>query len=180
MKNVLSISFAIVCSMFCLKSTAQIHDKTWNLSLGFQGGIPLGGEIHPFYGFEDGIDLRLSRQLGPGFATLSCGANVYIPTKSKGFGVAAIQIPLLMGYKYEIASPYFVTGELGYSMFASRYGTGNGVSETAGGFTYAYSMGRNFGSFDFAVRYEGILVKGTGSPTPYNIGHVDLRLRVYF
>jgi hypothetical protein len=180
MKNALLIILVIICSMFYLQSNAQFDDKKWNVSIGFKGGIPLGGDIKPFYSLEDGADLRFSYKLGNGFATLSGGVNVYTPTKRNAFGVAAFQIPFLIGYKYKVVPHYFVMGEVGYSMFKSKYGTSNAVSETVSGFTYAPSIGRDFGPFDLSFRYEGILVKGSGSPSDYIVGHLDLCLRVDF
>jgi len=156
-----SLLFLFV-SFIALDSHAQSDKKKWSIGFGLEGGLPLGNAKTAF-NFNGGLNLRFSYKAGPGFATFTTGANVFVPKSFNGVDTkAALQIPVKFGYRYKVVPHFFVMGELGYSSFRSYYDSGNGnlVSSMTGGFTYAPSLGTEFGAFELAARYEGIAVSG--------------------
>jgi len=141
---------------------AQRDNKPWSIGFGLEAGTPLGTTGNG-YTVTGGATLRFSYKLGPGFATISSGARLYYPKKVTGEQTkAALQIPVMAGYKYIFMKHLFVMGELGYSSFRYYYGDGNGglAHSSTSGFTYAPSAGVQFGAFEAGVKYEGIALSG--------------------
>jgi hypothetical protein len=162
MRKVVFAMIFCTLSLLSIQVNAQSDRKPWSIGFGFDGGIPLG-DAKTAYNFNGGMDIRFSYKLGPGFATLTAGANAFIPKSFNGVDTkAGLQIPVKLGYKYKIVPHFFVMGEAGYSSFRSYYDDGNNhlVSASTSGFTYAPSIGTEFGAFEAAVRYEGISVSG--------------------
>jgi hypothetical protein len=176
MKKVLFGVISCALILLSVQSNAQSAGKKWSIGFGFTGGIPLGNTKTAF-NVAGGLDLRFSYKAGPGFATLSVGANAFIPKSFVGVSTkAGLQIPVKVGYKYVIVPHFFVMGEAGFSSFRSYYNGGNNnlVSNSVTGFTYAPSIGTEFGAFEVAVRYEGIAVSGG------TVSFVGLRLGFNF
>ena len=152
--------------LFCLLSSvgtivrAQSDSKTFSAGFGLQGGIPASSTG---YHFDGGLTVRLSYHAGPGFVTLSSGVVAWIPKSFQGSTTkASLQIPVLVGYKYVFAKPFFVMGEVGYSSFRVYYkGDDNNVaSSTYGGFTYAPTIGVTFKALELGIRYESTSLNG--------------------
>ena len=176
MKKVLLGAISCALILLSMHSNAQSAGKKWSLGFGLTGGIPLG-DTKTAFNVAGGIDLRFSYKAGPGFATLSAGANAFIPKSFAGVSKkAGLQIPIKVGYKYVIVPHFFLMGEAGFSSFRSYYSGGNNnlVSSSSSGFTYAPSIGTQFGSFEAAVRYEGVAVSGG------TVSFVGLRLGFNF
>jgi hypothetical protein len=177
MKKNLFVIFAIIFSVLSLQLNAQSEGKKFSFGFGFQGGLPLGN-IKDEFSFIGGLDFRFSYKAGPGFATLSLGGDVFAPKTVNGSKPKAdIQIPILVGYKYKIVPHFFVMGEVGYSSFRSYYQdpyTSQLTHATSSGFTYAPSIGTEFGAFELAARYEGVSITGG------TISYVALRLGFNF
>ncbi len=159
--------------LFCLLSSvasivhAQSETKTFSVGFGLQGGIPSSSTG---YHFDGGLTVRLSYHAGPGFVTLSSGAVAWIPKSFEGSTTkASLQIPVLAGYKYVFAKPFFVMGEIGFSSFRVYYKDDNGdlAHSTFSGFTYAPTVGVTFHAFEAGIRYESTSLNG-GSAS--NIG----------
>jgi len=155
---------AISCALILLSlhSNAQSAGKKWSVGFGFSGGIPLG-DTKTAFNVAGGLDLRFSYKAGPGFVTLSAGANAFIPKSFAGVSKkAGLQIPIKAGYKYAIVPHFFVMGEAGFSSFRSYYNGGNNnlVSSSTSGFTYAPAIGTEFGAFEAAIRFEGVAISG--------------------
>jgi hypothetical protein len=162
MKRVLLAAVSCALMLLSLQSSAQSAGKKWSIGFGFTGGLPLG-DTKTAFNVAGGMDLRFSYKAGPGFATFSAGANAFIPKSFVGVSTkAGLQIPVKVGYKYVIVPHFFVMGEAGFSSFRSYYDGGNSnlVSSSTTGFTYAPSIGTQFGSFEAAIRYEGVAVSG--------------------
>jgi len=155
--------YAAVIGMFLLLGSAvraQSDTKTFSAGFGLQAGIP-GGSTG--YHFDGGLTVRLSYHAGPGFVTLSSGVVAWVPKSFQGSTTkASLQIPVLAGYKYVFAKPFFVMGEVGYSSFRVYYkGDDGGVaSSTFGGFTYAPTVGVTFKAFEAGIRYESTSLSG--------------------
>ena len=162
MKQCFAILFCSALLLAGLSSGAQKLSKKWSIGFGLEGGAPLG-DAKTSYNFTGGLTLRFSYKAGPGFATFTTGGVVFAPKDIKGTDVkAGLQIPFKAGYKYIIGDHFFVMGELGYSAFRYYYKDGNGnlVSASTGGFTYAPTVGAQFGVFEVGIRYEGIAISG--------------------
>jgi hypothetical protein len=162
MKQCFSILFCSALLLAGLSSGAQKLSKKASFGFGLEGGAPLG-DAKNSYNFTGGLTLRFSYKAGPGFATFTTGAVVFGPKSiSGGHAKAGLQIPFKAGYKYIIGGHFFVMGELGYSVFRYYYEDGNHnlVSTSTGGFTYAPTVGVQFGSFEVGIKYEGIAISG--------------------
>ncbi|MBS1596870.1 MAG: hypothetical protein JST75_01495 [Bacteroidetes bacterium] len=164
MKKIFTMIFGVVLMCMALPSMAQREGKLVSVGFGIEPGIPVGSAADIF-NFNMGFTARVSVHAGPGFATFTSGGIVMIPKnidQNNSF-VAGVQIPFKAGYKYIIARHFFVMGELGYSIYKSYYDSGsnsNLASTSTGGFTYAPSIGVNFGVTELALRYESINLSG--------------------
>jgi hypothetical protein len=162
MKKSIPVLFCGVLLLACFSLSAQKETKKWSLGFGLEAGTPLG-DTKDNYNFDAGLTIRFSYKAGPGFLTFTSGAVAFDPKKVTGVKEkAALQIPFKAGYKYIFVKHLFVMGELGYSSYKYFYGGSNGnlVSSTTGGFTYAPSVGVNFGAFEAAIKYEAIAISG--------------------
>src|SRR5450631_2783664 len=170
---ILLAGFLLCCT---LPSMAQRSGKLWSLGFGLEGGIPLN-DAAKVYNFSGGLTARFSLRTGPGYGTITTGWLVFVPKNIDGMNPqVSLQIPIKGGYKYIFANHFFVMGELGYSFFQTYVGDGNGnlVKTSTGGFTYAPSVGVQFGVMDFGVRYETIAIN-TG-----NVSNLGFRLGFNF
>ena len=141
-------------------ANAQNEKKAFSVGLGLEGGIPASSTGYNFMG---GLTVRFSLHEGPGFVTLSSGAVAWAPKSFQGeTPKASLQIPVLAGYKYIFAKPFFVMGEIGYSSFRVYYkdNDNNLASLSSGGFTYAPTVGVTFNAFEAGLRYEGTSLSG--------------------
>lgn len=155
---------------------AQSLNKAFSFGFGFEAGAPTGNATTS-YNFTGGLTLRFSAHAGPGFATLSTGALIWAPKSFQGKSTkASLQVPILAGYKYVFAKPFFVMGEIGYSSFRVYYdGVGGKVASTGySGFTYAPTVGVTFHAFEFGIQYESTSLTG-GS-----LSAAKLKLGFYF
>jgi hypothetical protein len=162
MKKFIPLLFCVVLVFagFCV--SAQRESKNWSLGFGLEAGVPVG-QFKDNYHFVPGVTIRFAYKAGPGFLTFTSGLIGFDPKKVAGEKTkAALQIPFLAGYKYIFLKHLFVMGELGYSNYRYYFGGTNGnlASSTTGGFTYAPSVGINFGVFDAAIKYESIAISG--------------------
>jgi hypothetical protein len=167
------VAILLACS---LQSNAQKPGKLFSVGFGLEGGAPVNNAATA-YSFTAGMTLRFSLHAGPGFATLASGWNAFIPMNIAGNSSnLAVQIPIKAGYKYIFAGRFFVMGEMGYSSFHYYYDNGDGTvsSASSGGFTYAPSVGVQFGVMEIGVRYETIALKAG------NISYVGFRLGFNF
>ena len=84
------------------------------------------------------------------------------------------------GYKYIFYKHLFVQGELGYSAFILFYNDqyGNAKSDTHGGFTYAPTIGANFGVFEIGLKYEQVVFNSDGAAS--NLSTAGLRFGFNF
>lgn len=168
--------------LFCLFMSvgsiahAQSLNKAFSFGFGFEGGVP-GGNAGTSYDFTGGLTLRFSAHAGPGFVTLSSGALIWAPKSFQGKSTkASLQIPVLAGYKFVFAKPFFVMGEIGYSSFKVYYNGGSGkvASTSYSGFTYAPTVGVTFHAFELGIQYESTSLNG-GS-----LSAAKLKLGFYF
>jgi hypothetical protein len=145
-----------------LTASAQQDNKKWSLGFGLEAGTPVG-DTKDTYNFTGGVTIRFSYKAGPGFLTFTSGVVGYAPKKGQGDNTkAALQIPFKAGYKYIFAKHLFVMGEMGYSTYRYYFKDVNGdlAHASTGGFTYAPSIGANFGVFEVGIKYEGIAISG--------------------
>jgi len=173
MKKCIPVILCGVLLLTCFSLSAQKEGKKWSVGFGLEAGVPTG-DIKDSYNFTGGITLRFAYKAGPGFATFTTGVVGYVPKKGLGKQTkAALQIPFKAGYKYIFAKHLFVMGEFGYSTFRYYYDGGNGnlASTSTGGFTYAPSIGVNFGVFEAGIKYEAIAITGgTVSDIGFRLG----------
>ncbi len=178
MKKIYSIIISLCLVSCVLPAMAQRQGKFFSVGFGMEGGIPVS-DIKNIYSGSFGMTLRFSLHAGPGYATLTSGGIIFFPknldNNSEDLKVGA-QIPVKAGYKYTIVGPLFVMGELGYSSFRYYYddGEGNVAHTSKGGFTFAPSLGVQFGVTEFALRYESIRISDG------NISTVGLHLGFNF
>jgi hypothetical protein len=145
---------------FSLK--AQQESKKFSVGFGLEAAVPVG-DIKDTYTFAGGITLRFSYKAGPGFLTFTTGLKGFYPKKGQGDQTkAALQIPFKAGYKYVFVKHLFVMGEVGYSVYRYYYkGLDDNLASTStGGFTYAPTIGVNFGAFEAGIKYEAIAITG--------------------
>lgn len=162
MKKFIPVLFCLVFVLAGFSVYAQSESKKWSLGFGLEAGVPVG-DIKDNYHFVTGLTIRFSYKAGPGFLTFTSGVIGYDPKKVAGEQTkAALQIPFKAGYKYIFVKHLFIMGELGYSNYRYYFAGNNNnlVSSTTGGFTYAPSIGVNFGVFEAAVKYEAIAISG--------------------
>jgi hypothetical protein len=173
--------YAVVLGSFCLilcgsfSANAQKDSSKLSFGFGLEAGVPTG-DAKAAYNFTGGLTVRLSYHAGPGFLTLTTGAEGYVPKKGQGNSTkASLQIPVKAGYKYIFAKPFFVMAELGYSSFRIYYdNNGSVASNSYGGFTYAPTVGVNFNAFEAGIKYEATSVSGG------TISNLSLRLGFNF
>jgi hypothetical protein len=162
MRKCTPILFSLVLVIAGYSVSAQRESKNWSLGFGVEAGVPVG-DFKDNYHFETGVTIRFEYKAGPGFLTFTSGVVGFDPKKVAGEKTkAALQIPFKAGYKYIFVKHLFVMGELGFSSFRYYYGGNNNnlLSSATGGFTYAPSIGVNFGVFDAALKYESIAISG--------------------
>jgi len=141
---------------------AQKPGKLFSFGFGLEGAVPVGDLSSSFSG-GGGVTGRFSLHAGPGFATFTTGAIALIPQNASTTNLkTGVQVPMKFGYKYVFFPHLFVMGELGYSSFRTYYEDQNNnvVTNTNGGFTYAPSVGFQWGMLELAARYESIQVSG--------------------
>lgn len=167
-------AIGLFCLLMCVGSFARAQNlnKSFSFGLGLDAGVPTG-DATTAYRFTGGLSIRFSVHAGPGFATLGSGAMVWVPKSFQGKSTkASLQIPVLVGYKYVFAKPFFVMGEVGYSSFRVYYDGGSaGVLSTSyGGFTYAPTIGVNLNVIELGLRYEATsLSTGTFSAVKFRL-----------
>lgn len=94
MKKFISIAAGAFCFLVLgfFSAKAQKATKTFSFGLGLEGGAPLG-DANTAYHFTGGITIRLSYHAGPGFITLTSGAEAYVPKSGLGKSTkASLQI----------------------------------------------------------------------------------------
>jgi hypothetical protein len=162
MKKYFPLLVCIALVFGSLSVSAQKENKTMSIGFGLEAGIPVG-DIKNSYNFDGGVTLRFSYKAGPGYATFTTGVIGFAPKKGQGDETkAALQIPFKAGYKFIFAKHLFVMGEMGYSVYRYYFKDGNGdlAHASTGGFTYAPSIGANFGVIEIGIKYEGIAISG--------------------
>jgi hypothetical protein len=162
MKKTKLTAICAVLLLACFSLSAQVDTKKFSVGFGLEAGKPTG-DVKDSYNFTGGITVRFSYKAGPGFATFTTGAVGYVPKKGLGHDTkAALQIPFKAGYKFIFAQHVFVMGELGYSVYRYYYDDVNNnlASASTGGFTFAPSVGVNFGVFEAGLKYESIAISG--------------------
>ena len=173
-----------ILSMFiCFKANAQRDERKWSFGFGLEGAVPVGDKVmKDYYGGGGGVTGRVSYHAGPGFVTLTTGVLAYIPKDFDEENVeVGVQVPLKLGYKFIFAKNLFVQAEAGYSQFGIGYEDeyDEPVTEQYGGFTYAPTIGANFGVFEIGLRYESIApLKIDGEK--YSLNSASLRLGFNF
>jgi hypothetical protein len=163
MKKMYAAGFGLFCLLLCgsFSASAQKDSAKFSVGFGLEAGVPTG-VAKTAYNFTGGLTLRFSYHAGPGFLTLTTGAEGYVPKKGQGKSTkASLQIPVKAGYKYIFSKPFFVMAELGYSSFRVYYDNNGSVASTSsGGFTYAPTIGVNFNAFEAGIKYEATSVSG--------------------
>lgn len=165
MKKITFIFLTAAFIFFAYHTNAQKLSKKVAFGFGFEGGL-VTGDLKDFYGGAGGFTLRLSVHAGHGFATLTSGAVAFIPKNLKDEDnlKAAVQIPIKAGYKYIIVRHLFVMGEIGFSpvtSYSEDDQTGDVLKYKKTGFTYAPSVGVQFGAAEIALRYESTSLDNT-------------------
>ena len=173
--RLVNIGFICLMSLSCITVNAQKEGKSFSAGFGLEGGLPMGN-ANKSYKFSSGITIRFAYHAGPGLVTLTTGGVGWLPKSGLGNSTkASLQIPVKAGYKYVFHKPFFVMGELGYSSFKIYYdNNGTVASNSAGGFTYAPTVGVTFKAFEAGIKYEATSVSG-GS-----FSNVGLRLGFNF
>lgn len=145
------------------QASAQKLSKTFSFGIGLEGGVTTG-DLKKAYPVNGGLTLRLSYQVGPGFATLTSGAIGFIP---KSFDdvedlKASVLIPVRAGYKYIFNERFFAMGEIGYGSLKTFYTDHNDelASVSEGGFLFAPSVGVQFGVAEVGLRFESVSIAG--------------------
>lgn len=196
MKQLLNILIAVGLLLCTLHSQAQKESKKWSLGFLSEGGFAQGDAKTSFHTVS-GASLRLSIHAGPGFVTLSGGAELYWPKLNIGtlYGDSTfsdstidlsklrvgVQIPIMVGYKLILGHYFFLMGEIGYSNFLYYYfdSNDNGRSVHSGGLTYAPSIGFQYHAFEVGLKYQS-LHPGQGSPSPAGRSISNIVLRTGF
>lgn len=166
MKKIFTLLFTVCLLSFVLPAMAQKPGKIFSAGFGIEAGIPTG-DLHNTFNATVGATARFALRAGPGYATFTTGAIVFAP-KNLYYDQdlkASVQIPFKAGYKYRIVPHLFVMGELGYSSFQTYYdayydGDDHLEHYSTGGFTYAPSVGGEWGVFEVSLRYEHITISG--------------------
>jgi len=152
--------------------------KLISVGFGIEGGLPANSATKDVFGGGGGVTARAALHLGPGFVTLTTGGIVFIPKNLQETNAVktAVQIPIKAGYKYVLVGHLFVMGEFGYSVFKSYYEDQNNnvYSTSTGGFTFAPSVGVQWGATEVALRYESVQLSGG------NFTYMGLRLGFNF
>jgi hypothetical protein len=176
MKRITSFFLAAALLFAALPSMAQRESKLFSFGFGIEGGIPLS-DMKTSYTGGGGVTGRFSLHAGPGFVTFTAGGIAFAAQNISNNSLkTGVQIPIKAGYKYRILPHLFIMGELGYSSFRNYYEDQNNnvVTSSTGGFTYAPSIGANFGVLELAARYETVQLSGG------NISFIGLRMGFNF
>jgi hypothetical protein len=163
MKKILTCCLFSALALTAFRSNAQKSSKKLSFGFGLEAGIPTG-DYKEVYNFAAGITVRGSYKLGPGFITLTTGAIGFLPKSLESEDTkAGLQIPVKAGYKLIFKDHFFVMGEMGFSSIKYYFEGAGGELESVGqsGFTYAPSVGAQFGPFEIGVRYESTAIKGS-------------------
>lgn len=144
-KRIVSIIFSGFLLFGIQTAFAQKPGKSQSFGIGVDMGVSPNVGTTQFACF--GITARYSILAGPGYAYVGTGLMV-------SRAALDFQIPVRLGYKFIFAKQYFVSGELGYYIYKNpdddSYGSSSGLS-------IAPSFGVQFGVFDLAIRYYGII-----------------------
>lgn len=182
MKKITLLFVFVVSTLFVSQAYAQKDGKTFSFGFGLEGGVVTGKfKENKIYSGAGGITIRASYKLGPGYATLTSGVLLYIPDNLASEDAEdlkiGVQIPVKAGYKFIFARHLFVQGEVGYSSFKVAYTDGDNEVKTDnyGGFTFAPTVGANFGAFEIGLRYETVTKIGNE-----NLSTAALRLGFNF
>jgi opacity protein-like surface antigen len=168
--------FLLAGLVFCSYGVrGQSLNRRFSVGFGLEAGLP-EGDVKDIYSFTGGLTIRFSYRVGHGFVTFTTGGIGYAPFTDDINLRAAVQIPAKAGYKYIIGRHLFIMGELGYSDFRSYYKDISGKLQSAdnGGFTYAPTIGVQFGVIEIGLRYETVQAGGL------NVAHEGVRLGFNF
>lgn len=180
--------YALLLLLFIISGTTahaqrEDLDRKWTFGFGLEAAKPVGDKVmKEYYGGGGGITGRVSYHAGPGYVTLTTGALFFIPKDFDEENVeVGVQVPVKLGYKYVFAQHLFVQAEAGYSSFAIGYEDeyGDPVTKSYGGFTYAPTIGANFGVFEVGLRYESIMGIKSGDEK-YSLNSAALRIGFNF
>lgn len=168
MKKVLFVAAIAIAVLIANQAHAQKDDKQFSFGFGIEGGPIIGDKgFKEVFGSEVGLSIRFSYKVGPGYVTFTPGALLALPksvSENDEEVSVGTHIPLKLGYKY-IIGKFFVMAEGGYSFYTfytvnqNSSGIDDAIKERRGGFTYAPTIGANFGKFELGVRYQATMLK---------------------
>jgi hypothetical protein len=160
-----SFSLIILFASLFAVTTASAQSKKFSLSLGLEGGLPVGA-MGTGYSAAAGSSLRAQYNINEKISVFASGGGIaFLPKNLSSLGnsnsiSAMLAIPIKVGGKYFLGKSFYGSAEIGTSInriiAASASGGGGGVttfpSYTA--MVYAPGIGVQFGGFDFGIRYE--------------------------
>ncbi len=165
MKKIFTLLFTGILLSCVLPAMAQKPGKMFSAGFGIEGGWPVG-DLKNSYGGYGGVTARFALRAGPGFATFTTGGILFAPKDVyNDYVKIAVQVPFKAGYKYIFLRHLFVMGELGYSSYITYYNDGDSYEDdikhsSTGGFTFAPTVGAQWGVFEVGLRYESTHVDG--------------------
>lgn len=167
MKNPFLCVFVSALIFHASTAHAQQSDEEFSVVLGLDAGVVTGDFKH-IYNPAVGFTARGSYHAGPGFLSLTTGAYFMIPKKDLVYdNKLGVLVPFKIGYKLILQDMFFIMGEAGYSTLVTfnddAYGDSNNKTR---GFTYAPSIGVQFGRLEIGVRYEATAFKGATLAMP--------------
>ncbi|MBX2925686.1 MAG: hypothetical protein KF746_26045 [Chitinophagaceae bacterium] len=185
-KNNIVIATAMIIALATLTVTAhaQKEGKKFSFGFGIEGIKPIGDkDLKEFYNFGGGLSLRFSYKAGPGYATLTGGALGILPKDFDDEELkAAVLIPVKAGYKYTFLPHLFAHGEVGYGRLTIVYAGEDDeiIRDPYGGFTYAATVGGNFGAFEIGLKYQSLVGLKSGGNEKSSLSDIGLRLGFNF
>jgi hypothetical protein len=167
---VFAVLGATALGAFAQTTASSSTDGGTKISLGIEGGIPVG-DANSVYNYVLGGSLKIETPiLKNTFLTLSAGYNAFFvksELKDPGLSSAYGFIPLKAGIKYYMQDGFFVEGEAGI-VFSTE-------ANSRSLFVYAPGVGYTFSDgFEVGLRFEGWPKDGE------TISQIGLRLALRF
>ena len=153
----------VLTALFTFITLSSFSQKGKNeIGVGGEMAFPSGKDFSNEFntGFGGWVKFRLGVGKKNGQVTFSTGyTNFNAKGSGSQFSASVGIIPLLLGYRYVVASGFYLEPQAGYGSYHAKYSEGGqSISGSQGGFTYAMGLGYEVSNIDFGVRFQNATI----------------------